>query len=265
MQEDIKNAERIVIKIGTSTLAHSTGRLNLRRFETIVKVISDLKNMGKEIVIVSSGAIGVGAGTMGLKERPREKIEKQAAAAVGQCELMNMYSKNFAQYGHKVAQILLTKDVLKDELTKINARNTFMRLIDYGIIPIVNENDTISTEEAAFGDNDTLSAVVASLCEAELLIMLTDIDGVYDKNPRQFSDAKLITFVEKADDIMGVAGGAGTSYGTGGMVTKLMAAKIAAESNIHTIIMNGSSPERLYDIETGDIRGTVLSGGKTDD
>lgn len=264
MQEDIKNAERIVIKIGTSTLAHPTGRLNLRRFEQIVTVISDLKNMGKEIVIVSSGAIGVGAGTMGLKERPREKIEKQAAAAVGQCELMNMYSKSFAQYGHKVAQILLTKDVLKGKVAKTNARNTFMRLIDYGIIPVVNENDTISTEEAAFGDNDTLSAVVATLCKAKLLVILTDIDGVYDKNPKQFSDAKLIPFAESADEIMDVAGGAGTSYGTGGMVTKLMAAKIAAKSNIHTIIMNGSSPERLYDIETGDIRGTVLNGGKTD-
>lgn len=265
MREKIKNAKRIVIKIGTSTLAHSTGRLNLRRFETIVKIISDLKNMGKEVVIVSSGAIGVGAGTMGLKERPREKIEKQAAAAVGQCELMNMYSKNFSEYGHKVAQILLTKDILKDKITKTNAQNTFMRLIDYGIIPIVNENDTISTEEAAFGDNDTLSAVVATLCEAELLIILTDIDGVYDKNPRQYSDAKLIPYVEKADDVMDVAGGAGTSYGTGGMVTKIMAAKIAAESNIHTIIMNGSNPERLYNIETGEIQGTVLNGGETND
>ena len=140
-----------------------------------------------------------------------------------------------------------------------------MRLIDYGIIPVVNENDTLSTEEAAFGDNDTLSAVVATLCKAKLLVILTDIDGVYDKNPKQFSDAKLIPFAESADEIMDVAGGAGTSYGTGGMVTKLMAAKIAAKSNIHTIIMNGSSPERLYDIETGDIRGTVLNGGKTDD
>ena len=261
MYEAIKNTNRVVIKIGTSTLAHTTGRLNLRRFETIVKVISDLKNMGKEVVIVSSGAIGVGAGTMGLKERPHEKVEKQAAAAVGQCELMNMYSKNFSQYGHKVAQILLTKNVLKDEITETNAKNTFMRLIDYGIIPIVNENDTISTEEAEFGDNDTLSAVVAYLCEAELLIILTDIDGVYDKNPREHDDAKLLTYVEDVESIMDVAGGSGSKLGTGGMITKLIAARIAKQHGIHTVIMNGNNPEGLYDIETGHINGTVINGG----
>ncbi len=260
MYNEIKEIKRIVIKVGTSTLTHQTGRLNIRRVESLVKVLSDLKNMGKEIILVSSGAIGVGAGCMGMTERPREKVAKQAAAAVGQCELMNIYAKMFREYEHTVAQILLTKDVVEVPESKENAINTFMKLLEYGVIPIVNENDTISTKEAEFGDNDTLSAVVATLAEAGLLIILSDIDGVYDSNPKEHNDAKLIDIVESVDDIMDVAGGAGSSLGTGGMITKLEAAKIAGAKGIHTIIMNGSTPKRLYDITSGTPVGTLLKG-----
>jgi len=260
MYDKIKEARRIVIKVGTSTLAHKTGRLNIRRVEELVKVISDLKNMGREIVFVSSGAIGVGAGTMGLRERPRETVEKQAAAAVGQCELMNMYSKMFGEYGHRVAQILLTKDVVEVSKSKQNAKNTFTKLLEYGIIPIVNENDTISTEEAEFGDNDTLSAVVATLVHAQLLIILSDIDGLYNCNPKDDENAKLISVVDNIDSIMNVAGGAGSNQGTGGMVTKLVAAKIAKASGIDTIITNGSRPKKLYDVVDGKPVGTLIKG-----
>ncbi len=260
MYNKIKGIKRIVIKVGTSTLTHQTGRLNIRRVESLVKVISDLKNMGKEIILVSSGAIGVGAGCMGMTQRPREKVAKQAAAAVGQCELMNIYAKMFREYEHTVAQILLTKDVVEVPESKENAINTFMKLLEYGVIPIVNENDTISTKEAEFGDNDTLSAVVAVLAEAGLLVILTDIDGVYDSNPKEHNDAKMIDIVENVEDIMDVAGGAGSSFGTGGMITKLEAAKIAGVKGIHTIIMNGSAPKRLYDITTGTPVGTLIKG-----
>ncbi len=258
MYDKIKDIKRIVIKVGTSTLAHSTGRINIRRIEGLTKVISDLQNMGKEIILVSSGAIGVGAGSMGMAERPRETVARQAAAAVGQCELMNLYGKMFGEYGHTVAQILLTKDVVEVEKSKTNAKNTFMKLIDYGVIPIVNENDTISTEEAEFGDNDRLSAVVATLAEAGLLIILTDIEGVYDSNPKENKDAKLIDHVEHVDDIMCVAGGAGSSLGTGGMTTKLLAAKMAGQCGIHTIIMGGCNPKKLYDVVNGKPVGTLL-------
>ena len=258
MYEKIKDIKRIVIKVGTSTLAHSTGRINLRRIEGLTKVIADLQNMGKEIILVSSGAIGVGAGCMGMSERPRGVVERQAAAAVGQCELMNLYGRMFGEYGHKVAQILLTKDVVDTEKTKTNAKNTFMKLIEYGVIPIVNENDTISTDESVFGDNDRLSAVVAALTEAGLLVILTDIEGVYDSNPKENKDAKLINRVEHIDDVMCVAGGAGSSLGTGGMVTKLQAAKMAGKHGIHTIIMGGCNPKKLYDVVNGKPVGTLL-------
>ena len=258
MHEQIKNAKRIVVKVGTSTLAYSTGRLNIRRVEKLVKVLSDTKNMGKEIVLVSSGAIGVGAGVMGLSSRPREAVEKQAAAAVGQCELMNRYSRMFGDFGHTVAQILLTKNVVEDKISKINAENTFMRLIDYGVIPIVNENDTISTEEAEFGDNDTLSAVVASLCNADLLVILTDIDGVYSSNPKTDKSAKLIAEIDDIDNIMGVAQDTTNALGTGGMITKLRAASMAKNHGISTVIACGSNPENLYEIIEGNHCGTFI-------
>lgn len=258
MHEQIKNAKRIVVKVGTSTLAYSTGRLNIRRVESLVKVLSDIKNMGREIILVSSGAIGVGAGVMGLSSRPREAVEKQAAAAVGQCELMNRYSRMFGDFGHTVAQVLLTKNVVEDKTSKINAENTFMRLIDYGVIPIVNENDTISTEEAEFGDNDTLSAVVASLCSADMLIMLTDIDGVYSSNPKTDKNAKLITEIDNIEDVMGVAQDTTNALGTGGMITKLRAASMAKKHGISTVIACGSYPENLYEIIEGKSCGTFI-------
>ncbi len=258
MDFDIKNIKRIVVKVGTSTLAHPTGRLNLRRVETLVKVLADIKNTGKEIVLVSSGAIGVGAGVLGMKERPRETVLKQAAAAVGQCELMNVYGEEFAKYGHTVAQVLLTKDVVNNEKSNINAQNTFMKLLELGALPIVNENDTISTEEAEFGDNDNLSAVVAILAKAELLIILTDIDGVYSANPREVKDAKKIEVLDDIDGAMKNAGGAGSSHGTGGMITKLEAAKTARTGGIHTIIASGQNPEELYDLLEGKSVGTLI-------
>ena len=258
MHEQLKNAKRIVIKVGTSTLAYSTGRLNIRRVEKLVKVLSDIKNMGKEIVLVSSGAIGVGAGVMGLATRPREAVEKQAAAAVGQCELMNRYSCMFGDFGHTVAQILLTKNVVEDSISKTNAENTFMRLIDYGVIPIVNENDTISTEEAEFGDNDTLSAVVAALCNADALVILSDIEGVYSSNPKTDKNAKLITEIDDIENMMGVAKDTTNSLGTGGMITKLRAASIAKQHGIATVIACGSYPENLYEIIEGNDCGTFI-------
>ncbi|MFA7636628.1 MAG: glutamate 5-kinase [Monoglobales bacterium] len=258
MAFDISKINRIVIKVGTSTLAHPTGRLNLRRVESLVKVIADIKNTGKEIVLVSSGAIGVGAGVLGMKERPRDTVAKQAAAAVGQCELMNVYGEEFGKYGHTVAQVLLTKDVVDNEISNVNARNTFMKLLELGALPIVNENDTISTEEAEFGDNDNLSAVVAILSQAELLIILTDIDGVYSANPREDCNAKKIEVLEDIDGAMKNAGGAGSSHGTGGMITKLQAAKIARSRGIHTVIACGKNPKGLYDLLEGKSFGTLI-------
>lgn len=258
MDFDITKINRIVVKVGTSTLAHSTGRLNIRRVEKLVKVLADIKNTGKEIILVSSGAIGIGAGVLGMKERPRETVAKQAAAAVGQCSLMNVYGEEFSKYGHTVAQILLTKDVVNNEKSNINAQNTFMKLIEYGSIPIVNENDTISTEEAEFGDNDNLSAVVALLSKAELLIILTDIDGVYNANPREVKDAKKISVLDDIDGAMKNAGGAGSKHGTGGMITKLEAAKTAKTGGIHTIIASGENPENLYGILEGSQIGTLI-------
>ena len=255
----IPNAKRIAVKIGTSTLTHKTGLFNIRRTEKIVKILSDLKNAGKDIVLISSGAIGVGVGRMGLREKPKDTKGKQAAAAVGQCELMYLYDKMFSDYSKTIAQVLLTKDVFFDPDRKKNAENTFETLFDLDVIPIVNENDTISTEEIEFGDNDTLSAIVAKLTHCDLLIILSDIDGVYDKDPHKHSDAKLIHVIDKITaDIESCAGGAGSNRGTGGMITKFAAAKIAAECGIYTIIMNGNSPEKLYDIFDGKQAGTLF-------
>lgn len=255
----IRNAKRIAIKIGTSTLTYKTGLFNIRRMEKIAKILSDLKNSGKDIVLVSSGAIGVGVGRLGLREKPKDTKGKQAAAAVGQCELMYLYDKMFSDYSKTIAQILLTKDVFFDADRKKNAENTFETLFDMDVIPIVNENDTISTEEIEFGDNDTLSAIVAKLTHCDLLIILSDIDGVYDKDPHQFDDAKLIDVIsEITDDIESCAGGAGSNRGTGGMITKFAAAKIASECGIFTIITNGSRPEKLYDIFDGKKTGTLF-------
>ena len=257
----ISQAHRIVVKVGTSTLTYENGRLNLRRIETLVRVLSDIKNSGREIILVTSGAIGVGTGQLGLTERPRDTAGKQAAAAVGQCELMYSYDKQFSTYGHVTAQVLLTRDVVEDGHRKDNVVNTISRLLEYGAVPIVNENDTVAVEEIEFGDNDTLSAIVAVLSHADALVMLTDIDGLYTADPRSHADARLIPVVAAIDDTLrGAASGAGSSRGTGGMITKLNAAEIATGAGIPTVIMNGANPRRLYDLFDGEPEGTLFPG-----
>lgn len=259
----IKDAKRIVIKVGTSTIAHETGRMNLRKIERLVKVLADIKNSGREVVLVSSGAIGVGVGKLGLKHKPSDIPTKQAAAAVGQCELMYTYDKLFGEYSHTVAQVLLTRDVIDDDLRRHNVENTFCRLLDMGCIPVVNENDTVATDEIEcggnFGDNDTLSAVVADVCSADALILLSDIDGLYTGDPRTDKDASLIERVtEITEEICSLAGGAGSEMGTGGMITKLHAAEIALKKGITMAIINGATPETLYDLLEGRAVGTLF-------
>lgn len=261
---------RILIKVGTSTLTHSTGNLNIRHVEKLCKVISDLKNAGNEIVLVSSGAIGMGIGKLHLFEKCTDMPTKQAAAAIGQCELMYTYDKLFSEYGHTVGQILVTGSDLKNEERYENFRNTVNRLIELSALPIINENDTVATEEISVGDNDTLGAIIAVGVEAELMIMLTDIEGLYTSDPHSDTSAKLIKEVrEMTDELWEIAGGAGSKLGTGGMQTKLRAALICMESGIDTIIADGGKPELLYDIAEGKPIGTrfygKLTGGKSDD
>ena len=248
---------KIIVKVGTSTLAYPSGRVNIRRFESLCRVISDLSNAGHRIILVSSGAIGMGVGKLRLHERPKDIAGKQAAAAVGQCELMYLYDKQFSEYNHTVAQLLLTAPDLDcpDRLEKFKA--TLTRLTDYGTIPIINENDTVATEEIEFGDNDTLAARVAAAAGGELLVLLSDIDGLYDTDPRKNADARLITEVyELTDEIMALGEGAGSSLGTGGMATKLKAAKIATNAGCEMIIADGADPEILYRIVSGEAVGT---------
>ncbi len=256
---------RIVIKVGTSTLTHKTGRLNVRRVEELCKVISDIKNAGHEIVFVSSGAIGMGVGKLALSTRPDDIPTKQAAAAVGQCELMYTYDKLFSEYNHTVAQILITNNDIENEERHNNFKNTITRLLELGSIPIVNENDTVSTEEIVIGDNDTLSAITAVSVGADLLVILSDIDGLYTSDPKTDKNAKLITRVNSVDDnLYLIAGGKGSSLGTGGMVTKLNAAKICLDSNCDMIIVNGSKPAVLYDILDGKHIGTLFTVKEND-
>ncbi len=260
----LQNARRIVVKVGTSTLTYGNGRLNLRRIEGLARVLSDIKNSGRELLLVTSAAIGVGTGQLGLRERPRDVGGKQAAAAVGQCELMYTYDKQFSEYGHITAQVLLTRDVVEDERRKQNVVNTFSRLLEFGVLPIVNENDTVATEELEFGDNDTLSAIVATLADADALIMLTDIDGLYDADPRRHPEARRIPVVEAIDEeLLALAEGAGSTLGTGGMITKLHAAQIATAAGIPTVIMNGDRPESLYDLLEGQPVGTIFTVKET--
>ncbi len=248
---------RIVIKVGTSTLTYGTGRLNIRRVEKLCTVISDLKNSGHEVILVSSGAIGMGVGKLNLSERPTDIPTKQAAAAVGQCDLMYTYDKLFSEYRHTVAQLLLTGFDLTNEQSSVNFRNTLMRLLELGVLPIVNENDTVSTDEIKIGDNDTLGAVVAESTGAGLLIMLTDIDGLYTADPRKDENAKLIPLVEKIDDsIRSLADDCHSGFGTGGMITKVHAAEIAVKSGCDVVIANGSDPSVLYGIVDGEQIGT---------
>ena len=251
MMRNISEKKRIVIKLGTSTLAHKTGKLNIRRMTNLVRVISDLHNSGREIIIVSSGAMGLGSGKLGLASKPKDTRMKQAVAAVGQCELMHIYDDMFEKYSVTVAQILLTKTIINNPNHCNNFRNTVESLISMGVIPIINENDTIAIDELELeiGENDSLSALVAELSEADLLLILSDIDALYDDDPRTNPNAKPINFVEKiTPEIEKVAGGAGTSLGTGGMSTKINAAKIAGNAGIDMVIMNGKNPDLLYDL-----------------
>ena len=262
----VKNKRRIVIKVGTSTLTHASGQLNIRVVEELVKVISDIKNSGYEIVLVTSGAIGLGAARLGMSSKPKDTPTKQACAAIGQCELMNMYDKLFNEYNIIAAQVLLTKYVLTDE-RKINVENCIETIIAKGAIPIVNENDVVAIDELELevGENDSLAAMVACLIKADLLIILSDIDGMYDKDPRTNPDAKLISRIEKiTDDIRHAAGDAGTAFGTGGMATKLHAAQIVMQSGIDMLIINGDRPKNLYDIFDGKIIGTLFKANKAD-
>ena len=253
---------RIVVKVGTSTLAHPTGRQNIQRMERLCKVLSDLKNAGHEVILVSSGAIAMGVGKLNLPGRPADMPTKQAAAAIGQCELMYFYDKLFTEYNHTVAQLLITApDIAEGGVRKENFHNTLERLLDLGALPVINENDTISTDEIVIGDNDTLSATVAATVRAELLILLSDIDGLYDSDPHKNPDAKLIS-VELTEEILRLGGGAGSALGTGGMATKLHAAQIATAAGCEMVIANGQAPELLYDIAAGKPVGTRFLTGR---
>lgn len=251
---------RIVIKIGTSTLAHPTGHLNIRRVEELCKIISDIKNSGHEVIMVSSGAIGMGVGKLGLRSRPTDIPTKQAAAAVGQCELMYTYDKLFSEYNHTVAQLLITGDDVKNDARHNNFSNTLDRLLELGALPIINENDTVSTDEIVIGDNDTLAAIVAESVKADTLVLLSDIDGLYTADPHKDPNARLISRISKIDDaILALAGGSSGSQGTGGMVTKLQAARICLSCGCDMVIANGSDPMNLYHILDGKTVGTTFS------
>ncbi|MDE6657808.1 MAG: glutamate 5-kinase, partial [Oscillospiraceae bacterium] len=256
---NLKNKKRIVIKLGTSTLAHKTGKLNIRRMTNLTRVLADLRNAGYEIILVSSGAVGLGVGKLNLKERPKDTPSKQAAAAVGQCELMHVYDEMFSKYSVTVAQILLTKTIISTPDRVDNVRNAVDNLTAMGVVPIVNENDTVAIDELELeiGENDSLSAIVASIVGAEVLIILSDIDGLYSEDPHKNQDAKMISVVNQIDDsIEHLAGGAGSNLGSGGMATKITAAKIATTAGVDMIIMNGRNPEDLYRLFDGEQIGT---------
>lgn len=248
--DKMSERRRIVVKVGTSTLTHRTGRLNIRRVEKLVKILADLQNAGHEVVLVSSGAMGLGMGKLGLTKKPEDTPGKQACAAVGQCELMYMYDKLFSEYGLTVAQILLTKYVFPEDRRQ-NVINAMERLLVQGVVPIINENDTVAIDELELevGENDSLAAMVATLANADLLVIMSDIDGLYDKDPHRHGDAERIPVVHTiTEEIRRLAGGAGTGLGTGGMVTKLNAVEIAYDAGIDVVLMNGQRPEMLYDL-----------------
>ncbi len=258
IMQDVKAAHRIVVKVGTSTLTYETGKMNLQRIDRLAMVLSDLHNQGKEIIMVSSGAIGVGIGKLGLKERPSDVRKRQALAAVGQCELMHLYDKMFSEYGTTVAQILLTRGDISIPRRKRHTQNTISQLLEMDIVPIINENDTVTTEEMGIGDNDTLSAVVADFLDADLLVLFSDIDGLYDSDPHKDKNAKLIHMVYDIEDVRPLAGGVATRLGTGGMITKLDAAEIAVNAGINMVIVNGENMGVLYDILDGKNVGTLF-------
>lgn len=255
-----KQAKRVVIKLGTSTLTYATGNVNIRRISGLVRVLADLANEGRQMILVSSGALSVGCGKLGLRHRPKDTPTRQAASAVGQCELMYLYDNLFSEYNHNIAQVLLTKDITDDKLRRQNVVNTFERLLEMGTIPIVNENDTVAVDELEgenFGDNDYLSALVAELCGADVLVLVSDIAGLHVENPRQNPRAELIPIVEEIDDkIIAMASGVGSSRGTGGMATKIQAAQLATGAGIDMAIISGEQPELLYDLFDGKPTGT---------
>lgn len=256
----ISERKRVVVKVGTSTLTHKTGLLNIRRVGQLVRTLADLHNAGHEVVLVSSGAIGLGMGKLGLRDKPKDTPGKQACAAVGQCELMYMYDNLFADYSITVAQMLLTKYVLLED-RRTNVENAMERLITHRVIPVINENDTVAIDELELevGENDSLAAIVATIAKADLLIIMSDIDGLYDKDPHKEKDAKLIPVVnEITEDIKALAGGVTTKFGTGGMVTKINAVEIAYKAGIDVVIMNGKKPERLYDLFEDKNAGTLF-------
>ena len=254
---------RIVVKVGTSTLAHPTGHLNIRRVEELCRILSDIKNAGHQVILVSSGAIGMGVGKLGLRERPRDIPTKQAAAAVGQCELMYIYDKLFSEYHHTVAQLLITGEDVASEKRHTNFSNTLNRLLELGALPIINENDTVATEEIVIGDNDTLAAIVAKSVGARLLVLLSDIDGLYTADPRKDPQAELISQVTVLDDsIKALAGVSGSDQGTGGMITKLQAAQICMDCGCDMVIANGNEPNNLYAILDGSTVGTRFKAQK---
>ena len=251
--------KRLVVKVGTSTLTYENGRMNIRRLSKLAEVLSDIANSGVEVVLVSSGAIGVGVQKLGLSEKPKSTKGQQAAASVGQSELMFIYDKLFGEYNQNISQLLLTSEDIDNEKRRNNLLDTFEALFDFGVIPIVNENDSTTTDEIEFGDNDTLSALTAKLVDADMLVILSDINGLYNKDPNRFTDAKIIHTVDTVDEsIYEMAGGAGSRMGTGGMKTKLDAAVIATAAHIDMVIMNGSDPTDLYRVLDGEAVGTVF-------
>lgn len=265
----MEKKQRIVVKVGTSTLTHDSGNLDLRSMEHLVRTLSDLSGMGHEIILVTSGAIAVGTAKLGLPERPKELRMKQATAAVGQCRMMHLYDKLFSEYNRSMAQILLTGDDVEEEDRAMHLRSTFSALLEMGVIPVVNENDSVSSAEIetghhkVLGDNDTLSAIVARLCNADLLVLMSDINGLYDADPKTHPDAKLLHHVhEITPEILEMAGGAGSWRGTGGMATKLTAARIAMESGCDMVITNGARMDDLYGIVAGEDIGTRFLAAK---
>lgn len=252
--------KRIVVKIGTSSLTYENGKINLHRMDMLCRILTDLRNRGTEVLLVTSGAIGVGYGRMGLSERPTDTAKRQALAAIGQCELMYMYDRTFGDYGQVAAQVLLTKDITDEPHSRVNVQNTFRELLEMGVIPVINENDTVETAELEgehFGDNDMLSAIVADIVKADALLILTDIDGLYDSDPRENPSAEVIPFVrEITPEIEDLAGGAGSQRGTGGMTTKLRAAKYATQRGIVCHLLNSSQVKMLYRLFQGENVGT---------
>lgn len=257
-----EDKKRIVIKVGSSTLAYPTGHLNIRKCYELIEVMSDIKNSGREVIFVTSGAQGVGAARAGLHKKPVDMPSKQACAAIGQSELMTFYSENFGKFNHTVAQLLLTRDVISNKERNANVVNTFNKLFEMGVIPIINANDAVSIKQLDFDENDTLSAIVASLCKADLLVMLTDVDGLYDGDPKDPA-SKLIPTVEKiTPEIISLAQGAGSDLGTGGMLTKIEAAQIATQAGIDTVIIGNHDPKLLYELFEGEPRCTYFKAVK---